>query len=508
MTWTRVSALLPAALAACANVSSFDDLPDAGADPIVESVAPVPGTVEPSAAFTVTFSAPMDEGQLLAASGRSETVVLAAEADVERAAAAIEHTLSAHERELLILAAADVSPDRRALTLTPDQPLAAGGYFLLVSPRVKDDFGRHLAAARYAFQVVPAAANTSAKLVWPPAGGEAPANLAIVRAVASGGRLSLVGPQGGALAEVEAHGPVALQLAAPLEAGGTYTLSLDGVADETQAFHVAACARDATPSLQGGAAQVDVRDTSAVARMTLDWPVHLTVEVADASGATFLAEEDVQCAPPVCGPQSFVCAASVRIDGLVPANDYVLRVTASDDFGHTLRGPSQPFSTLAPLPRAVLTEVMASGTAGEYVEIVNVGPGAADLETLALQGPDGIARPLLAVAPPLPLILAPGARALAVGASFDASLYPALPAGTPVLRASTQRLLGRGLSDSAPPSFALITAGQAPVELSRFPGGGPQCGSGQSLQRDESAPPQDAATWSCGPQGGTPGIPP
>src|SRR5689334_8096031 len=107
MTWTRVSALLPAALAACANVSSFDDLPDAGADPIVESVAPVPGTVEPSAAFTVTFSAPMDEGQLLAASGRSETVVLAAEAYVERAAAAIEHTLSAHERELLVLAAAD-----------------------------------------------------------------------------------------------------------------------------------------------------------------------------------------------------------------------------------------------------------------------------------------------------------------------------------------------------------------------------------------------------------------
>ncbi len=242
--------------------------------------------------------------------------------------------------------------------------------------------------------------------------------------------------------------------------------------------------------------------------MVLDWPVHLVVEVADASGATFTAEEDVTCAPPVCGPQSFACAASVRIDGLAPATDYQLQVTATDDFGHTFRGPPQPFGTLAPLPRAVLTEVMASGTAGEYVEIANFGPGAADLQNLALQGPDGVVRPLLAVAPPLPVVLAPGARALAVGGSFDASLYPAIPAGTPVLRASTQRLLGRGLSDSATPAFALVLLGAAPVELSRFPGAGLACATGQSLQRDESVAPAEAASWTCAAQGGTPGAPP
>jgi hypothetical protein len=125
-----------------------------------------------------------------------------------------------------------------------------------------------------------------------------------------------------------------------------------------------------------------------------------------------------------------------------------------------------------------------------------------------LQGPDGIARPLLAVAPPLPVVLAPGARALAVGASFDATLYPAIPAGTPVLRASTQRLLGRGLSDSAPPAFALMLLAEVPVELSRFPGAGLPCAAGQSLQRDEWVAPTGAATWTCSAQGGTPGAPP
>ncbi|HET7786700.1 MAG TPA: hypothetical protein VFL36_12075 [Myxococcales bacterium] len=510
MSWTRVSALLPAALAACANVPGIDDLPDAGADPAVASVAPSPGPVEPSAAFTVTFSEPMDEGQLLAASGRSETVALAAAADVERAAAAMEHAqLSSHERELLVAASADVAPDRSALTLTPDQPLAAGGYFLLVSPRLKDDLGRHLIAARYAFQVAAAAAaKASAQLVWPAAGGEAPSNLAVVRAHADSGRLSLVGSHGETVAAADAHGAVALQLAAPLQAGETYTLSLDGASDAAQAFHVATCARDAPPALQGGAAQVSPRDTAVTASVAFDWPVHLAVDVADAPGATFTAEEDVVCAPPACGPQTFACAASLSIDGLTPGTDYLLRVTAIDDFGHIFRTAPQPFSTLSPLPNAVLTEVMASGTAGEYVEIANFGPGAADLEALALQGPDGVTRPLLAVAAPLPLILPPGARALAVGASFDASRYPALPAGTPVLRSSTQRLLGHGLSDSATPSFALVLASTVPVELSRFPGAGSGCGIGQSLQRDESVPARAAAAWVCGPQGGTPGLPP
>jgi len=151
---------------------------------------------------------------------------------------------------------------------------------------------------------------------------------------------------------------------------------------------------------------------------------------------------------------------------------------------------------------------MASGVDGEYVELFNLGPGSADLESLALQGSDGMLRPLLASPPPLPAILAPGARALAVGASFDASLYPALPAGTSVLRASTQRLLGRGLSDDAPPPFRLVAAAAVAVELAEFPGSDQHCPSGASLQRDEAVPPDTPAPWICGRVGGTPGRPP
>ncbi|HZX96511.1 MAG TPA: hypothetical protein VFE90_18480 [Myxococcales bacterium] len=504
----RTGALL-AALIGCARVSALDELPDAGPQgPVVEDVAPVPGQIDPGASFTVSFSAPMDEGQIFAASGRSETVVLAAEADVERAAAAIEHAqLSAHERTLLAAAGAEVSADRRAVTLTPDQPLTPGGWFLLISPRLKDDLGRHVPAARFGFNIA-APIRGSAQLIWPPAGGEAPSNISLVRVFAAGGRTALVGPGGNELVATNVQGSVALRLPAALASGQRYSLAVDGVADATQSFVVADCARSAPPAVQGGSAQVTVRDVSVDADLTLDWPSHLALEVEGEGGAGVVAETDVQCAPPVCGPQSFSCPASLRIEGLEPATDYTLRITAQDDFGHTLRTAPQPFSTLAAIPRVLVTEVMASGVAGEYVEILNLGPGAADLEALALHGPDDVLRPLLAVASPLPLALLPGGRALAVGASFDARSYPGLPAGTPVLRTTTQRLLGHGLSDTAPPAFQLVSVAEVPVVLSSFPGDGPHCPALCSLQRDESIPPDGAASWTCGPIGGTPGAPP
>jgi len=53
----------------------------------------------------------------------------------------------------------------------------------------------------------------------------------------------------------------------------------------------------------------------------------------------------------------------------------------------------------------MISEVMASGVDGEYAELLNLGPGAANLEALALQGPDAVVRPLLAAPPPLPCCL-------------------------------------------------------------------------------------------------------
>jgi hypothetical protein len=77
MSWSRVGALLPAILACCAKVSAPGETADAGASqPTVADVEPEPGTVPGSSRFGVHFSEAMDEGQLLAASGRSETVAL------------------------------------------------------------------------------------------------------------------------------------------------------------------------------------------------------------------------------------------------------------------------------------------------------------------------------------------------------------------------------------------------------------------------------------------------
>jgi hypothetical protein len=528
MSWTKVGALLPSVLASlggCARVTTSEETHDAGPSrPQISAVEPQPGPVSGAAKFTVRFSEPMDEGPLLAASGRSETVVFAAEADVERVAAAIEHsTLSAHERHLLVPAQADVASDVRSIQLTPDKPLPAGVFYLLVSPRVRDAQGRHMAGngARFGFQVTPPPARP--RLLSPQAGAEAPLNLAVLRAFAPSGRLAVVDEKGATLAgPVEAHGETELSLSEKLQAGQKYRLSLDGVPDAEQTFTAASCARDSPPALQGGAARIAARDTSVTAQIALDWPARVEISVGEArngsvddpclAGACVTAGADIACAPPACGPQTFVCTGSVHLGGLHPASDYVLRVVARDDLGFTLRGPAQKFSTVAALPRIIISEIMAApppprGEA-EYVELLNQGPGAAAVETLALEAGDGIVRPLLGAAPPLPIQLEPGGRALAVGASFDAGRYPRMPPGTPVLRASTRRLFGRGLHDHDPPAFRLVLQGTIPVELSSFPGNAPSCPEGASLQRDESAPPDAAAVWRCGPVGGTPGTGP
>jgi hypothetical protein len=176
----KARAAAPALLLACGRVASIPGGLDAGAAqaPTVAQVEPEPGPVDAAARFTVTFSAPMNEGQLLAGSGRSETVVLCAEAQVEQVAAALQHdSLSAFERTLLVAAAAQIGAGHGSLTLVPDGPLQAGNYYLLVSPRLKDDAGDKLQGngARFAFTVEPPP--DRATLVSPAAGAQAPLNL-------------------------------------------------------------------------------------------------------------------------------------------------------------------------------------------------------------------------------------------------------------------------------------------------------------------------------------------
>jgi len=142
--------------AGCARVE-MPDAADGGAagPPRIADLQPPPGAVEPEAQFHVVFSKAMDEGVLLASTGRSETVVLAPDELVERAAAAIEHSrLSAEERSLLVAAGASISAGAAELDLAPEKPLSPGGYWLLASTRLKDAAGHHLqAAARFHYSV-------------------------------------------------------------------------------------------------------------------------------------------------------------------------------------------------------------------------------------------------------------------------------------------------------------------------------------------------------------------
>jgi hypothetical protein len=507
----RIALALVLSCVGCARLDE-EGAPDAGLVdlPRVADVQPPGGEVEPGAVFRVSFTAAMDEGTLVASTGRSESIALVPEGVVDRAAAAVEHSrLTVEERGLLVAATPAIDGEGSGLTLTPDAPLAPGTYYLLVAARLRDPVGHRLAeASRYRYTV--AAPRARIALVSPLPGSSAPANLARVRvSVDSGaGTLSLVGPKGVvASAALGARGPLELPLCrasaktcAPLEAGQKYSLALDGKAIENSSFAIARCARLFPPQ---GAFRVSVRDTSMTAEVELDWPSRIALRAGCADGKCPEGFAEATCAPDPCAPPvAGACKATVHLEGLAPATDYSVHIDLDDDEGHATVSGSQRVTTLSPLPTVVISEVMASppGSAprsdGEYVELWNNGRAPVDLSGLTLTGPDGTARRVVGSVPLEPVALAAGARALAVGASFDPSRY-SLPAATLVLRASTQRLLGRGLSDASPPPILLSTEGG--VALSLFPGSTTSCPPGTSFELS------GGSDWNCGQAGGSPG---
>ena len=514
----RRAAVLLAAAAACARVEVQDSV-DGGSSgpPRIADLQPPPGAIEADARFHVIFSEAMDEGQLLASTGRSETVVLVPDALVERAAAAIEHTrLSAEERSLLVAADASISGGAAELDLAPEKPLAPGGYWLLASTRLKDAAGHHIqAAARFHYSV--AVARSGPALLAPQPGSTAAANLARVRVSVAegGGAVSVVGPAGPIASAAATRGVIELPLCpawagsgcAALKPGETYSLALDGSAIQGTSFTAAQCPRLDPPR---ATVQLMPRDTSVVVNARLDWPARVAIQIGTCPGPFCGVDEGfASCAPDPCSPPPDPgCSVSLRVDGLEKSTPYALQLLIEDDEGHLVRTPAEQVMTTGALPRLVISEVMASPplptprSDGEYVEIWNAGANAADLARVAIEGIDGIARPIAPGAASA-IVLAPGDRALAVGASFDATRYP-LPAGLLVLRASTQRLLGRGLSDESPPLIALLASdGDGRVaEVDRFPGGGPSCAAGRSIEAARGG------TWTCGADGGSPGRPP
>jgi len=518
---TRTARVLAtAALLSCSRSEVRQEEADGGVPgaPRIADLQPSPGPIDAQARFHVVFNEPMDEGELLASTGRSETVVIAPDETVERAAAAIEDgRLSAEERSLLVSARATIAAGAVELDLAPDKPLAAGGYWLLASTRLKDRAGHHLQAAARFHYTVAAAAAAGATLLAPLPASTAAANLARVRVALHEGRgvVSVVGPSGAVASTQAERGVLELPLCpawagsgcAALRPGETYSVALDGNPIAGTSFTAGRCPRLEPPRTT---VELRPRDTALVASVRLDWPARVAVQVGTCPGPFCGVDQGYAgCSPDPCTPPAEAgCAVTLRVDGLLKSTPYSVQIVVEDDEGHVARTPPREVMTTGALPRLLISEIMASPplpvprSDGEYLEIANVGATPADLAAAALQGIDGIVRPMAAGAADA-IVLAPGARALAVGASFDASRY-SIPAGVPVLRASTQRLLGRGLSDDSPPAVAVLAsdAEGAVAEVDRYPGGEPVCAVGESIERDA------AGTWSCGTVGGSPGRAP
>src|SRR5947209_11529511 len=351
---------------ACARLGGADTAADGSLVdlPQVLEVEPPEGVADAKAVFHVSFSAAIDQGQLIASTGRSESVALVAESVVDRAAAAIEHSrLTVEERGLLVAAAAGIEGEGTGLTLTPEAPLAPGTYYLLIAARLHDPAGHRLAeASRYRYTV--AAPKGRVELLSPVPGANAAANLARVWvSVASGsGTLSLVGPGGVvAKAPIGAPGPLELPLCprstktcAPLQAGQTYTLALDGRAIDGTSFSVARCSRLWPPQ---GAARFAVRDTSVLADVQLDWPARIVLRAGCGEGKCPEASAHAICAPDPCATTPVgVCTASLRLDGLAAATGYFLHLDLEDDDGHATVAGLQRVAKLSPLPTVAISE--------------------------------------------------------------------------------------------------------------------------------------------------------
>jgi hypothetical protein len=430
-----------------------------------------------------------------------------------------------------------VSSDATSIELQPDGPLAPGAYALVVASRLKDAEGRRLVGtgARFAFAVADEGLDGPLPVLDAPlADSAAPRNLRRVRVSfpqgAPHGAVSLVAQGGGVAAgpAVSDGGPMVLELER-LEAVD-HALAVDGREVPGASFHVAACDRTRAPALVGA---LDVRagDTWAEVPLELDGPALATVQavpVIDGKPCDQPAAASallVECAPDPCGgdagPPKPACAAVARLQGLQPASSYALRVQLEDDEGDPATAVEAPFQTLGGVPKAVISEVMASPpppaprSDGEYIEILNAGDALLDLSLLALAGPDDKPRPVAAAASQGPTRLAPGERALAVGLDFDPRRYP-LPAGLALARADTQKLLGRGLAD-VPPAIRLLYRPPSPagsaadagtsLEIDRFPGASKACAEGHPFERYEVAD-GGAPEFRCGADGGSPGRAP
>jgi hypothetical protein len=201
---------------------------------------------------------------------------------------------------------------------------------------------------------------------------------------------------------------------------------------------------------------------------------------------------------------------TVRVAVPFAAAEYALTVEClgADGRAHDTQRLTR-IATAAALPRVRITEVVArphSTSAQEYVELLNDDTAPADLSGYALA--QGTARSSL----PAGSVIAPGQRALVVGASFDPRGVPAqgdppVAPGTTLI-ALTGSVAGRGLRDTGADVTLTDETGRI---LSHLPGSvpsrAPRAGVG-IVRAERDLDDEDPAAWSYDALDGcTPGAP-
>ena len=525
----RAALLLLLASAACGLDADLAPLPR------IVSVEPKGSGIDPTTVVgQIIFSEPVAADGLL--DGKQLALVRRADAQAIAAAAARADGIAA-DAPVVAVAVALASDGRTALVrpaapLDPDTGYAwvIGSHLHSTSNRpVLDPEGR-ARAWTVSFETGAAPDRTAPVPRWvEPPNGPAPANLR--RLVIAFGE-----PVQGALALTTGPAGVSLQLAPDrlgldLQAalGEVLAPSLAAVQDlaGNRAVGLAAMAvspcPDATapaPDLAGltiGVGALSLRLATTVgelARLGVEIGVpfgEVACGQAPGAGGTVSRWGEVLACPgqDPCRPGAVQCPAAVEVSGLCPGTRYRLRVLAEDLAG--LRATPGPWIETATAPgsaQPVLTEVLADaeapGTAGEYVEVANLGTADADLDGWVLakrtaSGALSTCQIEVGSGGPIP----PGGYALLTGGAYDGRY--ALPAGTTLYRCGARALIG-GLANDRAPAIALRDLQGAVVSSFGMDQAATRC-TGMSVERIDPSGSDRSANFGCASSApGTPGA--
>ena len=390
---------------------------------------------------------------------------------------------------------------------------------------VLDPTGRKRAfATTFRTAVIPDRSPPVARWIAPPS-GPVPTNLKEIRvgfSEAVTGSLSVKAVPG----TPRALSPEILSLAlGGLLPAGLLAPILDDVRDAAgnrppplSGITVAACRDDRPPALDLASVHILPTDTALSVAADSSEPTRLGVEVAverageacgaipDAPGSLVVWGEFAACPGwDPCGAPSR-CLAGASVPGLCPGQRVKVRLLAEDLAGNAAApGAWLPAATGSPTARVVVTEVLADAATpqagGEYVEIANLGSGAADLTgwKLAKKSASGVVtRCTLA---PVAGVLPVGAHGLVVGGSWDGRY--ALPSGATLFHCGATSL-GGGLADERAPSLALESPAGAVVSGFGWSAASVRC-TGRSTERIHPGGEDATANFACARE--TPGTP-